>query len=148
MPRKFPTLHINGDGVNNFISRYRAVDVAERIRQVADVHRGKDFDMDSSAVAEFKTLIENFRKQDIHFLIYFHPVPKELYQAQEAGYHKFEKMVQSIVDDHTKIINLNDGRWDSFTNDNSNYIDNGHLSEQGQERVVVEVMGAFEERYR
>jgi hypothetical protein len=148
MPQKFPTEHINGDGVNNFTARYRAIDVSERIRQVADVHRGKDFPMDSIAVAEFKTLIKNFRKQDIHFLIYFHPVPKDLYRAQEAGYAKFEKIVRDAVSDQAKIIDLNDGRWDSFTQDNSNYIDNGHLSEQGQESVVKEVMGAFERRYR
>jgi len=147
MPQKFPKEHISVDGVNNFTSRYRAVDVAERIRQVADIHRGKDFVMDSLAVAEFKTLIENFKRQDIHFLIYFHPVPEELYEAQYDAYHEFEEMVHAVVGDHSKMIDFNDGSWNWFTQDNTYYIDNGHLSEQGAERITFAVMRAFGERY-
>lgn len=143
MPHKYPAQHINADGVNNFTARYRADDVAERIRQVADAHRGEPFVIDPHAWSEFKALLTAFRRREIRFMIYFHPVPQEVYDAQSEAYREFETKVKAAVGDDRLILDLNEDSWDPFVNDYSNYIDNGHLSEKGQATVTVSIMERF-----
>lgn len=146
-PQKFPKQHINADGVNNFTERYRAADVRERIRQVADVHRGRDFGIEPEALAEFRLLIDGLKKSGVNLLVYFHPVPEELYIAQSDAYRQFEGIVRDIVGNDKIILDMNESSWKTFTNDYSNYIDNGHLSQQGQAKVTVSIMEAFQYLY-
>jgi hypothetical protein len=146
-PHKFPKQHINADGVNNFTERYRADDVRERIHQVAGIHGGQDFIIDAEALAEFRLLIEALKKSNVNLLVYFHPVPEELYTAQSDAYGKFESLVRDVVANDKVIVDMNAPAWETFTNDYTNYIDNGHLSEQGQAKVTVSIMEAFQYLY-
>jgi hypothetical protein len=146
-PQKYPRQHINADGVNNFTERYRARDVGERIHQVANIHRGKDFGIDPEALAEFRLLIDTLKKSNVNLLVYFHPVPEQLYAAQSEAYRKFEGLVRDVVGNEKILLDLNAPAWETFTNDYANYIDNGHLSERGQAKVTISVMEAFQYLY-
>jgi lysophospholipase L1-like esterase len=69
-------------------------------------------------------------------MIYFHPVPQELYESQEAEYERFRLLVTSIAPADARTINFNGSGYDWFRKDYSNYIDNGHLSEKGQSIIM------------
>jgi hypothetical protein len=144
MPGKYPRRHITGDGVNHFNQRFHAADVAERIALVEAAHRGKPFDISDEAVEEFRALITAFRREQVNYLVYFHPVPDILYDAQNESYARFEQLIKVIVSDDSRMLDFNGPSWRSFTSDYSHYIDNGHLSEKGGAVVLDSVMQYFD----
>jgi hypothetical protein len=135
-PHQYPAVHINEYGVNFFTERYRVKDVRQRILEVRGKLKGQPFVIDSTALRDFSSLLQSFSEHDVKLMIYFHPVPQELYESQEAEYERFRLLVTSIAPADARTINFNGSGYDWFRKDYSNYIDNGHLSEKGQSIIM------------
>ncbi len=139
MPKKFPKDAINQYGVNNFTARYRVKDVPKKIKDVTKALKGIPMVIDTAALNDFRSLIQFFKKRDVNLILYFHPVPAELFESKRDEYLAFHKMIKEMVDDHVLVFDFNGKNFQQFTSDYTNYIDNGHLSEKGQ-RVVCDTI--------
>jgi hypothetical protein len=144
MPNKFPKQQINEHGVNHFASRFRVEDVKERILTVAQMHQGKPLVIDPIALQELHAVIQLLKDNNVNFLGYFHPFPKEIFECQKEEHLKFQHLISGLINDDRRILNFNDPSFSQFTSDFSNYIDNGHLSETGEFFVREHLLQKFE----
>jgi hypothetical protein len=144
LPEQFPEQHISAYGTNFFTDRYRVNDVAAKIREVATALKGKPLAIDSAALQEFSQLVETFRSRQINVIAYFHPLPAEMLESNKVEHLAFQDLAKQILNGYGTLIDFNDARYQAFSSDYSNYIDNGHLSEKGQAFVTTELLNALE----
>jgi hypothetical protein len=143
MPNKFPKNQINEYGVNRYGSLFKVDDVKGKIRKVIDADKGKGLTIHPESKKELAALIKTLQDRNINFIGYFHPVPFEVYESKKEDYEKFEQLVRSLVNDDSKLTNFNSVDFQSFTKDYSNYIDHGHLSDQGQKHISKLLLDKF-----
>ena len=139
MPFKFPKKHINEFGVNNFTERYKVKNVAEHIHNIAEIEKNIPMTIAEEAVAELKELFLLMQKEKINLIVYFHPVPIELYTSKQPEYELFQKMVGEMIPKDAMLINFNSPQYSGFRKNYEHYIDNGHLSDKGQ-KVIAEIL--------
>jgi hypothetical protein len=145
MPKKFPRNQIDAYGVNHFTDMYKVKDIEKHINWIIQVE--KTFDFDSTAVKELGELIATLKNNNINFVGYFHPIPKEVHESKQASYARFEKLVRAFVADDTKLVDYNAEKFSFITTDHTNYIDQGHLSKKGQALLVPLLIEQFNTRY-
>lgn len=140
----FPVKHISDYGTNFFTDRYRVKDVPGKIHEVALALKGKKLEIHPDALADLRDLINTFRSREINLLVYFHPVPTEIYKAGEAEHKRFQDIITGLLDGYGTLVDFNSTEYQSFTEDYTNYVDNGHLSEKGQSFITAELLKRFE----
>lgn len=140
LPNQFPEQHISAYGTNFFTERFRVKDVSAKIREVASSLKGKPLEIDPIALKEFSELVNTFRSRQINLIAYFHPLPAEMLESNKAEHLAFQDLAKRILNGYGTLIDFNDSRYQAFSRDYSNYIDNGHLSEKGQEFVTAELL--------
>lgn len=139
----FPVKHITDYGTNFFTERYRVKDVPAKIHEVATALKGKKLEIDPAALADLRELIDTFRSKEINLLVYFHPVPAEIYENGAREHAAFQQMVTRQLDGYGTLVDFNSAQYQWFTKDYTNYVDNGHLSEKGQAYVTAELLKRF-----
>jgi hypothetical protein len=140
LPEQFPEKHISAYGTNFFTERFRVKDVPAKIREVAASLKGKPLEIDSVALDEFSQLVNTFRSRQINLIAYFHPMPAEMLESNKPEHAAFQELAKKILNGYGRLIDFNDSRYQEFSHDYSNYIDNGHLSEKGQLFVTQELL--------
>jgi hypothetical protein len=136
MPYKYPKNQINEYGVNNYNMIFKKIDVQKKINEEVELHKGEEILIDSAGIECFKTLISEIKKKRINFIGYFHPLPIQIYESNQKNFDEFKKLIKNIVQDDTRIIDFNSPEYYYITKDYSNYIDHGHLSNEGQEKIM------------
>jgi hypothetical protein len=136
LPNKFPKGQINGYGVNDYRALIRQRDVAEQIDDQIEIHKNDELKIDPVAVRELKEILEILEKNDVKYIIYYHPVPARMYESRAVNESKFRDVIKEIVPDTSRIVDFNTAEQLPFTTDLSNYLDHGHLSGKGQQTVT------------
>jgi hypothetical protein len=143
MPSKFPQNQIDAQGVNDYGSFFAVGDVRQRVNR--ELKENTDaITVDSSALAEFKAMIQELRSHKIKLLVYFHPVPYDIFKLKEKTFMEYQQQMRSIIRDDSSIINLNSEHFRPFTADLTNYIDHAHLSRKGQSVIVDTLLARME----
>jgi hypothetical protein len=57
------------------------------------------------------------------------------YESKKEEFVSFHRMIRKMAYPEFRIIDFNDSKYKQFTDDYTNYIDNGHLSERGQKII-------------
>jgi hypothetical protein len=139
MPSKFPKNQIDAHGVNDYGSFFAVDNVRQRVKR--ELKENTDaITVDSSALMAFDAMIRELRRHQVKLLVYFHPVPYDIFKQKENTFMEFQQMMRGIIRDDNSIINLNSEKFKPFTSDFSNYIDHAHLSRKGQEVIADTLM--------
>ena len=136
MPAKFPKGQINAYGVNKYSTLLKMRDVSVQIDEQIGIHKNDKFKVDSVAIQELKDVVGMLERNNVKYIIYFHPIPARMYQSSVANQVEFRQLVKKIVPDTSRIVDFNTHEQLAFTTDLSNYIDQGHLSDKGQKTVM------------
>jgi hypothetical protein len=135
MPHKFPKNQIDEFGVNHYQDLFRAHDIKLRIAATIKENRNISMSIDPVALRELRDFLTVLSDNGVDYLGYFHPVPIEILESKYSDYQKFKAAVMEIVGDEERLVDLNNFNYKRFTSDYSNYVDQGHLSEKGQQIV-------------
>jgi hypothetical protein len=143
MPSKFPKNQINAQGVNDYGSFFAVSDVRQRVNR--ELKENTDaITIDSSALVAFDAMIQELRNHKVKLLVYFHPVPHDIFKLKEKTFMEYQQLMRSIIRDDRSIINLNSEHFSPFTADLTNYIDHAHLSRNGQSVIVDTLLARME----
>lgn len=145
MPSKFPKDQINAYGVNHYNDMFQVSNVKEKIAAVIAGNKDEEIVIDSVALEQFRALIHTLKTQRVQYLGYFHPVPLEILHSKQRDYDRFQQLVRDIIQDDTRLIDFNAPDFQHFTTDYTNYIDHGHLSQQGQSVIVNRLLTHLEQ---
>lgn len=139
MPGKFPKNQIDEFGVNHYQDFFKVDDIKQKIASTIEENKNQSIPIDPVALQELKTLLAFLKANDVSLIGYFHPVPAEILESKFSDYQNFQQTVSAIINDDSRLINLNNTDFKHFTSDYSNYIDHGHLSQKGQ-KIVTEIL--------
>jgi hypothetical protein len=135
MPSKFPQNQIDVNGVNEYGSFFAVEDVRKRVNR--ELRENSDsIIVDSAALTAFSSMIDELRRQKVKLLVYFHPVPYDIFKYKEKAFKEFQQMISEVIGDEHSIIDLNSENFKSFTSDLTNYIDHAHLSRKGKTLIA------------
>ncbi|MDC0230783.1 hypothetical protein OAK19_02365 [Aureispira] len=143
-PSKYPKNNYNNFGYNNFNLRKKwqtktSEIISEKIKQ-RDI---RQISFDSIAINELSNLVNSLRERKINIYAYHTPIPESVFEFQKEKYQEFRKITNSIFSDKELIIDFNHIRYKDFVLNYDNFIDHGHLSEQGQKFVLKEIILAI-----
>jgi len=101
---------------------------------------GKGIEIDEMAYKELANLVASARSHDVKIFAYFHPLPYELYLAQQESFTDFQEKIKRLFTKQDRVWDFNSGQYLSFRRDFSNYIDHAHLSPQGARFILKEII--------
>lgn len=138
-PTKFPKDVIHANGFNNYNLEMKHSNPEEFIAE--KLNEG-DFEVsvDQQAVEDLRSMLQNMVVNDVKPIVYFSPVPKVLYERYYDEYQKFYNALDQALMTDISFIDFNEGEYEHFTSDYSNYIDHGHLSPKGAAFVINELV--------
>jgi hypothetical protein len=136
LPNKFPKNQIDYSGVNNYEFSFKQADIRAKIDEELKLHKDEDLKMDSIALDQFKDLVTVLKNAGVEVYGYFHPLPYEIYENNRKKYEDFKHHMKSILKDDTKLVDFNELEYYELTHDYDHFIDHGHLSVKGQQRVL------------
>jgi hypothetical protein len=140
LPGKYPKDQFNDYGYNFYNSILQKMPTQARIEAELQVENAIPTAIDSLALVEFDGMIETLRKKNVQIIGYFHPLPYPLYKKYEAGLSHYQTTLTEHLRDKATILNFNTEAYQPFTSNYANYIDHGHLSEQGQRYILAEIL--------
>lgn len=135
MPEKYPKNQFSYSGLNDYNKIFRVPDVRERIIKEAKKNN-EPLKINEEALESLRSLKTFLGGKHIRFIVYYHPIPSEIYNSRKSDYIKFKQIVQNILGDEIEFYDFNTKKYNYFTTDVSNYIDHGHLSLSGQKELI------------
>jgi hypothetical protein len=96
-------------------------------------------DIDPTAFAQLKELVQLARERGAHIFAYYHPVPFKVLNACEPAFRRYQQQINTLFDGSDLVWDFNTPEYDSFRKNTDNYIDHGHLSFAGADFVVGEL---------
>lgn len=142
-PYKYPQNQYLANGTNNFEALFKVPDVSAKIEEEKALLRQEDFDIYPSEKSSLRELWRLLESNKIQTTVYFHPVPKPILEANKEKFTTYWQCIKSTSSGEEKGItfkNFNQNEFSFFTEDISNYIDHGHLSEKGQKLLLKEII--------
>ncbi|UXP32438.1 hypothetical protein N6H18_00415 [Reichenbachiella agarivorans] len=139
MPHKFPKEQYTFYGTNDYNALFRVKDVAGKIKEESILHQDEPIEVDEMALEELDVLLKELRQKEIVVSAYFHPIPAQIWQANESEHRKYQNRVSALFFEDELILDFNTDRYLSFRDQVENYIDHGHLSHQGLRFVEKEL---------
>jgi hypothetical protein len=140
MPAKYPKDQFNDAGFNNYEAILKKVSVEEKINEQLNLENAIDATIDPEGWKEFQQLVGEFEKRDVKIIAYFHPLPRPLFKKYEESLMSYQRRVSDALKDRAVVIDFNDESYEFFTEDFSNYMDHGHLSDKGQRFLLNEII--------
>jgi len=149
-PNKYPKNQYKTNGTNQFEELFRVEDVAGRIAKEVNTVTISDFDIGDKQRVAFQKLVAILQANGIESFIYFHPVPYPIYQVHYEKLDGFWEDIFKGIDVQQggplDFYNFNKTSFSDFSNDLTNYIDHGHLSKKGQQRMMEEIIDQWEQK--
>ena len=120
----------------------KKIDSRKKISQAANslMKSGKGIEIDEIAYKELADLVASARSQDVKIFAYFHPLPYELYLAQQESFADFQDKIKPLFTKQDRVWDFNSGQYLSFRRDYGNYIDHAHLSPKGARFILKEIV--------
>jgi hypothetical protein len=140
LPNKYPRDQFNEYGCNHYNAILQKMPVAERIQEEINTPNAVNGAIDSVAFNEFNEMIDAFRAKNTRIIGYFHPLPYLVYDRFRDQLDPYQAVMKEALKDKATLIDFNDPSYRSFTEDVSNYIDHGHLSDKGQEYILQQIL--------
>ena len=94
----------------------------------------------SVAWKEFNELIDEFAMKKVEVIAYFHPLPFPIFDKFRLPLEAYQAKVADALKGKAFVIDFNAPPYEFFTKDFKNYIDHGHLSDQGEEYLLKEIL--------
>jgi hypothetical protein len=149
-PNKYPKNQYKSNGCNQFEPLFTVEDVPGRIVEEVDKVNLREFEIGANQRLAFKQLLALLQKEEIQTFIYFHPVPLPIYQAHKDNMQQFWRDILSeqemLEEGLFSFHNFNTPDFSVFLRDVSNYIDHGHLSKKGQNRLMEEIFRRWDQK--
>ncbi len=139
-PGKFPPDQFNDYGSNHYNSLLQKMPVEEKIKEQLSQDDAIRTDIDSVAWNEFNELMDELHGRKVEIIAYFHPLPFPIYDKFRAQLNAYQLKMIHTLKDKAVIIDFNSPQYEAFTKDLGNYIDHGHLSDQGETFVMREIL--------
>lgn len=140
LPGKYPRDQFNDYGWNDYSTILAKMPAAERIQQEIANPEAVKGTIDSVAFQEFNEMIDAFRTKNTRIIAYFHPLPYPVYDRFRDRLDPYQKTMTENLKDKATLIDFNDPQYRYFTEDVTNYIDHGHLSNKGQEYILQQIL--------
>jgi hypothetical protein len=140
LPKKYPKDQFNDYGWNDYSTILAKMPAAERIRQEVANPNAVSGAIDSVAFKEFNEMIDAFRARNTRVIAYFHPLPYAVYDRFRDRLDPYQQTMTEDLKDKAFLIDFNDPSYRFFTEDVTNYIDHGHLSDKGQEYILQQIL--------
>jgi hypothetical protein len=140
MPVKYPKNQFNDYGYNFYNDLLSKVPVVDRIQEELEKNDAVKTVIDTIAQKEFNILINKLSEKNIIIITYFHPLPRPIFNRYQNQINKYQETIESELNGRSSVIDFNDSTYQFFTQDLSNYIDHGHLSEKGQRYLLQEII--------
>ena len=140
MPSKFPADQFNDYGCNHYNSLLQKIPVEEKIKEQLAEQGAVKGDIDAVAYAEFGELIDDFQRNKVEIIAYFHPLPFLIHERFKSTLDSYQDRMTRTLKGKATLIDFNSPQYHFFTKDLGNYIDHGHFSDQGQAFVLREIL--------
>lgn len=140
LPGKYPKNQFNDYGYNFYNRILQKMPAADRIEAELKVENAIPTAIDSIALQEFDSLIATLQKKNVQIIGYFHPLPYPLYKKYEAGLTHYQTILAQHLQGKATVLDFNTTAYQPFTSNYTNYIDHGHMSEQGQQYILAEIL--------
>lgn len=140
LPSKYAKDIINDYGYHNYNLEMGCENSQITIQGKLGEEAKQEFDLNVKALEEFDEFMSLLEANDAKVVLFFSPVPTELYEHEKAAYQAFEQLIQTKIPHGAVVVNFNDPQYRSFNADYDNFIDHGHLSISGQEQVMFELI--------
>lgn len=97
------------------------------------------YHIDPVALEDLKAIVRLAQKKKVHILAYYHPYPDLVYSAIHKNLEAYKAHIAGIFGSEDQIWDFNDIRYRSFRKDDSNYLDQAHLSDKGAAYITNEI---------
>jgi len=96
-------------------------------------------EIDQESYKELSNTLNNIRNKGIRIIAYFYPRPKRIAEHNlfKQNYKKYRKKIDAILDyQYDIIIDFAKDEYDYIRDNDSSYIDSGHLSKDGAKKIL------------
>lgn len=143
---KFPRNQYDQNGRNDYDRLFQVPDVGTHIHE-----KTKDTEIHTLAgnkegIKSLGNLVEKINQSGSNLLIYFHPLPDEIYQANQGVLSNYWQEIEQITNQYSHQVTTVDFNSPAYnvSMDIKNYIDHGHLSKQGQLKLTELINGQLQ----
>ncbi len=140
MPSKFPKDQFNDYGCNHYDDLLRTKPVEDKVAEEVANPDAVKTTIDPEAWGEFNELVDELRARNVTIVAYFHPLPRPVYDRFKDRLDSYRDRLTQALTGKAVILNYNDDAHQFFTSNLGNYIDHGHLSEQGQAYLLRQIL--------
>lgn len=122
-------------------------EIVKRVKQIQE--DTYDIVINQDAVLELQNLIKLFNDKNIKTIFYLHPVPYAIYSQDKytKQYQEFRNLMKNIVG-KKPFYDFNTPQYVNIRQDDSNYLDSGHLNEKGVELLTIELNKIIKENIK
>ena len=90
------------------------------------------YHIDPVALADLKAIVNLAQQKKIRMFAYYHPYPYQVYSSIQKEFEAYKAHIAGIFGPEDVIWDFNDSRYQAFRSDYRNYLDQVHLSDQGE----------------
>lgn len=95
--------------------------------------------IDPVALEDLKAILRLARQRDINILAYYHPYSVKGYKDNQKKLELYKSRMTEVFGPEIPIWDFNDSRYHELRSDDSNYLDEGHLSDKGAAYLTKEL---------
>ncbi|EON76138.1 hypothetical protein ADIS_3266 [Lunatimonas lonarensis] len=135
---KYPQNQYSSEGRNDYNRFFEVPDIVSHIQKKIHDPELTRLASHEEGLHSLQSLLEQINQTEARILLYFHPIPADIYRANREILDSYWTKITEMPlrhPDKVLLININQ-HPSAFNKDLSNYIDHGHLSELGQERLL------------
>ncbi len=140
IPGKYPKNQFNDYGYNDYDDLLTTMPVEDKIREQMQRSDAINASIDSTALLEFRSLIEELVSKKVTIIAYFHPIPFPIHQKYLNPLGDYKSKMVNELNTKAIVLDFNSSKYGFFTKDFTNYIDHGHLSKKGQQFLLKEII--------
>jgi len=140
---KFPRNQYDTNGRNNYNRFFQVADVETHIREKAKNKEIRTLAENKEGIQSLSRLVKKINLSGSKLLLYFHPLPREIYHANQGILTNYWQQIEQLTNLYGNQViatDFNAHPADVGTN-SENYIDHGHLSPQGQQKLIELING-------
>ncbi|WP_209331901.1 hypothetical protein [Lunatimonas salinarum] len=135
---KFPRNQYDANGRNDYNRFFQVPDVDAHILEKAKNTEIQALANNKEGMKSLAGLLEKICQSRSNLLLYFHPIPDEIYRANQETLASYWQQIEHLANLYdNQVIAADFNTHPAKVNKNyKNYIDHGHLSEQGQQKLI------------
>ncbi|MCE7862668.1 MAG: hypothetical protein DYG99_03900 [Bacteroidetes bacterium CHB5] len=140
MPGKYPKDQFNDYGYNFYNNILQKMPVADKINAELQLENAIPTAIDSIALTEFDSMIKSLTDKKVAIIAYYHPLPYPLYKKYQTQLDGYKQKISGHLQGKAIVLDFNTEENAAFTRNFANYIDHGHVSEQGQHTLLHQII--------